>query len=490
MSKRVRNLLVIGIFILSMAVVLLVLMLTQPKDEVEEETTTSAKISVLSYDRDSVANLTIKNETGEFSIRNGIQGFVIDEYSDLRQNSTIMGAAARCAATINAEALVEENAQDLDKYGLAEDAPKASCDVTLKDGTEYTVYFGIDAPDGDSRYVRLKDSGDVYTVLTNSSGYFYYDESDFLSLAVTDEITNNNVAPTIDRLEITRKDLDYDVIFIDDSKKYSIDDVTMASAQVMISPVYAYLDITNSTAVVYGLWGLTAEDVVKVHPTEEDFEKYGLDDPFCTVNLDAELRNYHLDIGDVASYALDQNGEPTSEPISYYAYYRGIDVIYTFGISEIPFVNFQVIDILSTMMTSNYIYDLDGINIKFLDEPAEYIFDLEPNKEETYLTGTLNGEGFEEYDFKILYQFLLKCPIDDLCFDEPPENSTVATIEINRTDGKSDILEFYDIGNNRVSVRHNGIMSFSQPRGYLNVLHKNLEAFANGATADELQEVW
>lgn len=493
MTKRARNLIGIGIFLISMALVLLILVLTQPKNETEDGPIDSSTVSVLSYGRDDVATLTIKNENGEYTIRNGVTGFVIDEYAGFRQNSTTMGAAAKCAANITAQALVEENSQELDKYGLSSDAPKAQCDVVLKDGTSYSVYFGINSPDGKTRYVRLADSDDVYTVLLNSSGYFYYREEDFISLTVTDEISNNNVAPTLDHMTVTRKDLDYVIEFVDDSKNYDADAVTMASSQVMISPVYAYLDINNSNAIMYGLWGLSATGVVKVHPTEEDFKEYGLDDPFCEVNLDAELQNYNMKIGNVAFYELDENGDPTSIPAQFYCYYNGIDIIYTFASSEVPWATFKPIDILTSLMTGNYIYAVDYIDVNYYgNSPVHYYFDLDGSVEDAVLHRiTIDGEDFDTEQFKKLYQFMLACPIDDLYFETtPPDEALVATIYFKCDDGHEDLLEFYDIGSNRVAIKLNGYPSFSQPIGYLNVLRQNIEAFKNGATGDELQTVW
>lgn len=490
MSKRVRNLLVIGLFILSMAIVLLVLILTQPKGEAEEDVASDTTVVLTNYGRDNIANMTITNENGSFTVRNGVQGFTIDEYAEFRLNSTTLAAAGRCVAELNAQALVEENAQDLGKYGLAEDSPKARCDVVLKDGREFSVFYGIDAPDGKTRYVRLADSNDVYTVLLNSSGYFYNREDDFISLAVTDELTNNNTAPVIDYMTVTRKDLDYDIKFEDDSKNYAEGEVSLASSQVMIAPIYAHLDISNSNAIMYGLWGLTASDVVKVHPTEEDFKEYGLDDPFCTVDLDAELVNYHLDIGNVSKYEPDENGEPTATPAEYYCYFNGIDIIYTFAASEVPWASFMPIDILTSLMTGNYIYALDYIDVEYFDDPALYHFDITGDIDEQTVAGTVDGSAFDPETFKILYQYILKCPIDDVYMDEVDENALVARIEIHRADGDGDLLEFYDIGSNRVGIKFNGTVSFSQPRNYLNVLKKNIEDFKNGAGADELQEIW
>ena len=491
MQKKTRTLLIIGLFVVSMAIVLAILILTQPKEEVEEDDSGSAGISILGYNRDDVATMTVHNATGEYTVRNGARGFVIDDFDGLRQNSTIMAAMARCAAEMTAQALVEENAADLDKYGLSEDNPVSRTDVVLRDGTEYSLFVGNDTPEDNTRYVRVGGSNDVYTVLKSTSSYFLEDETEFLSLIVTEELTNNNTAPTIDWMTVTRKDLDYDIRFEDDTKNYASDEVSMASSQVMIEPVYAYLDITNSNAVLYGIWGLTAADVACVHPTEEDFKEYGLDDPFCTVDYDAELQNYHLDIGNVAAYEVDENGEPTSVPAQYYCYYRGIDVIYVFDSSEVPWATFMPIDILSSMMTSNYIYKLDHIDIEYFgDDPIKYHFDVDGDEEAAAVSGKVDGEEFDGEDFKIFYQFILRCPIDDLCFDDPPEDKLIAKMDIIKKDGFGDNLEFYDIGANRVAVKLNGTTSFSQPIGYLQVLRQNIEAFKNGAKGDDLQIVW
>ena len=496
MTKRVKSLLVIGIFILSMAVVMLLLVLTQPKGDTEEDTSktnTSSGLSIVNYQRDDVSTVTIRNEYGEFTVKNTPSGFTIEEFAGFRQNSTIMSAMARCASSLSGRALVEENAAELGKYGLADGSPVAECEVTLYDGTNYTLYFGINAPDGETRYVRRADSKDVYTAVLNSTGYFYYDSSDYLSLVVTDELTNNNTAPTIDWMTVTRKDLDYDIRFEDDTKNYAIDEVSMPSSQVMIEPVYAHLDITNSNAVLYGIWGLTAADIACVHPTEEDLAKYGLDDPFCTVDYDCELQNYHMDIGNVASYELDDTGAETSVPATYYCIYRGIDIVYIFETSEIPWVSFMPIDILSSSMTGNYIYNIDHMDIEFYEpEQASYHFEISGNEEDAIVYCNLDGnDNYESDDFKALYLFILRCPIDDIYFIDPPDDALIARIEIICREGYGqDIIEFYDIGANRVAIKLNGRTSFSQPRGYLNVLKQNIDAFKGGAKKGELQEIW
>lgn len=494
MKSKAKSLLFIGIFVASMALVFLILILTQPKKEEEKNNPTqkTETISIKSEERDNIVSMKIKNSGGEYTIVQTALGFSIEELKDLKQNTTTMGAAGNCAAKINAQTLVEENAEDLAKYGLSADAPEAECTVTLKDGSSYTVLYGITAPDGNSVYVRMADSSDVYVVLSNSSRYFYNSKESYISLIIKEQLTNESTAPTIDFLTVERKDLNYDIVFEDDTKNYAVDDVSMASSQVMISPVYAYLDITNSNDIIYGLWGLTAVEAVKPFPTEADFDEYGLSDPFCTVTINAELQTYKLLIGDIASYVIGEDGNPTTEPAYYYGYFEGKDVIYRFAADEVKWATFMPVDILSSMMTSNYIYSLDYMDIQLHNgEDINYYFDIEGNADEGSLSVSLNNKYANADDFKILYQFVLKCPIDALCLEEPKEDAKLlAFIEFSRAEGGGDTLEFYDDGANRVIIKLNGVTSFSQPKSYLDTLTSNLKLFADGAPVEDLQMIW
>ncbi len=489
MSKSLKNLLVIGIFILSMALVLLVLVVTAPKEEDDTSEVVDTTIALVSYTRDQIDNFKVTNQSGEFTVKQGTKAFGIEELEGLKQNTTVLGAAGNCIATVKGIKLVEENAPDLAKYGLAEDDYVSKVDVTLKDGTKYTVYIGIATADGEHFYVRMGDSKDVYTALANSTRYFTYIKEDFVSTVILPELSQDNWAPTIDLLTIKRKDLTYDIIFEDDTKNYASDEISMASSQVMISPVYAYLDITNSNDVIYGLWGLSAVQAEVAFPTEADFEEYGIADPFCSVVLNAELQNYILKIGNVAAYATDEQGNDTTTPAAFYGYFEGIDCIFLFNASDLPWASFMPIDVLSTMMTSNYIYTLDYIDVEFEDE--KFYFDIDADVDETTLSGTLNNNAFDAETFKILYQFMLKCPIDSLCLEDPAEDAKLlARIDFRREDGGGDVLEFYDDTTNRVIIKLNGTTSFSQPKSYLDVLHENIKVFANGGSADDLQKVW
>ena len=90
-----------------------------------------------------------------------------------------------------------------------------------------------------------------------------------------------------------------------------------------------------------------------------------------------------------------------------------------------------------------------------------------------------------------MYQFMLKCPIDDICLEDPPADAKLlARIEYVLDGGGGDVVEYYDGGANTVIIKLNGTTSFSQPKSYLDVLESNLALFASGASGEELQMIW
>ena len=120
MKSRAKTLIFIGIFVACLALVSLVLVLTQPKTDKEDNpaANNSQTIPIVTHERDEVASMKITNASGEYTITQNAKGFTITELEGLKQNTTTMGAAGNCITKINAQALAEENASDLAKYGL------------------------------------------------------------------------------------------------------------------------------------------------------------------------------------------------------------------------------------------------------------------------------------------------------------------------------------------------------------------------------------
>ena len=167
-------------------------------------------------------------------------------------------------------------------------------------------------------------------------------------------------------------------------------------------------------------------------------------------------------------------------------------MIFLFSSESVPWATFQPIDILSSLVTSNYVMRLDYIDVQLHNtEDINYYFDVTGDLDAGELSVTLDGEPKDTEDFKLMYQFMLKCPIDDICLEDPPADAKLlARIEYVLDGGGGDVVEYYDGGANTVIIKLNGTTSFSQPKSYLDVLESNLALFASGASGEELQMIW
>jgi hypothetical protein len=184
--------------------------------------------------------------------------------------------------------------------------------------------------------------------------------TDYVNLTMIEKPTEETW-PDYGTLTVTRKDLDYDMKFENDTNEHG----GGISSQIMTEPVFSYLNITNSTDTTHGMWGLTASECVMIEPTEEDLKTYGLDDPYCQVKLTGDGYDYDLKIG-TAVHEKDSDGNDT-DLISYYYCYlegnKGRNCIYSVAASSLPWASIVAEDVISSMMTTNYIYDLDSVDL-------------------------------------------------------------------------------------------------------------------------------
>ena len=92
MKAKAKSLMFMGVFILCMALVALILVLTQPKNEEDDSSaqTQSTTIELLSYERDNISSMTVSNQYGEYTITQNAKGFSVNELGSLKQNSTVM----------------------------------------------------------------------------------------------------------------------------------------------------------------------------------------------------------------------------------------------------------------------------------------------------------------------------------------------------------------------------------------------------------------
>lgn len=494
MNSKFKGIIVCAVVLVCLGATLAILKLTgadtddssSESDSSEKSTSSEEDESVQLVDREAndVAELTAENKNGSFTYyrdtETGKETFGIKELDGLELNENMVSDLAEDAAQLTAYKSVEENAEDLAKYGLEE--PEAVFTVKFSDGEERAFEIGDEAPQNRYRYLKEKDSNDVYMILGSTVEYYTERKEAFVSttLLATPE---DDEMPDFGTLTVSRSDIDYDIVFKQDSEEVN-DRVSdnMASQQVMTEPIFSYLNVDIATDTLYGLYGLTAIEAEAAFPDEDTMAEYGLDDPHTVVTFTGEGYDYKLSIGG-EYHDVNEEGEEQSAASAYYCYFEGVDgkdCIYKIDATALPWVTLLPGDIVSSMMTWNMITDVESLKIYGDDADFEMLPTVEEDEDgdEDVASVTVNGDEADVDTFKSLYMYLLNCPTSEVIF-ELPEGDPYVTLEINCGD-HTDKIEFYKDTERRSIAVLNEKTPYRIRSAWVDRLLKNAEAVRDG----------
>ncbi|MDE6149933.1 MAG: DUF4340 domain-containing protein [Ruminococcus sp.] len=455
---------------------------TDDNSETVSSTTESQaeKIMLTDYSAEDILSVNISNKYGEFAVEkpsSGKTAWTIELLEGLNQSISEETSLVEDAAQLEAKKTVEENAEDLSKYGF--DNPQGTFTVNLADGTKKTFVVGDNLPEETKYcYVKEQNSDVIYSTLANNVKRFLSDKKDFLNktlLASPDEEEEVYGTLTVQRSELKR-----DMVFTDDPNV----DSSMMSAQVMISPIYSYLNGTVSADTTHGLWGLSAESAEVIFPKAADLKKYGIDKPTATVLYSGNGNDYKLRIGNPI-YETDSQGNETTVVGAHYCYLEGVeglDCIWVVSADSLPWTTVIPEDIITSVMTYNDILTVDNIIVKSGSDTT--IYGVE--SDDTNVTSAkIDGKETDVDQFKSFYQYILTCPTSEI-YSEDPKGDCFLSIEIKAGKG-GDKLEFFkdSTTERKAVVKLNGVTSFRIPIKWTEKFVKNISLLSEGKEVEE-----
>ncbi|MBR6337152.1 MAG: DUF4340 domain-containing protein [Ruminococcus sp.] len=491
MNSKLTGIIVTGVLAASLGGVLLFLEKTGGNDSSSSQDESSSvvinkrentKTQIVERTADDVKSVAVENKSGSFTLTKNDSGktkWSIAELDGLALNISESNTLADCAATLKSFDTVEEDAADLSKYGFND--PNGKFTVTFTDGEARTFLIGDNLPKSE-RYFYLVEEGKttVYQVLNSYVSCMTESKEAYVNRVLVVQPSNDEY-PEYGTLTVSRKDAGYDVVIKNDDKEEGA-----VSAQVMTSPVYGYLNVTNSTGYTHGMWGLTADMATVLKPDDKALEEYGLKDPAAVVTLKGEGYDYKLCIGN-AEHVKDEEGIDMDEIASYYCTIEGVegmDCIFSVSASSLPWMTQKPEDILSSLMTFNYVKDVGEIVITKKSGTDDIKLTYDKEKDDVGSV-ELNGKNVEIDSLKTFYEYLLTCPTGELYFEEPDESAFVMKIEIKRYDGGGDTLELYTDTGRRTIVKLNGVTSYRIESKWITQFEENIKALEAGKTIGE-----
>lgn len=490
MNKKIQGIIIGGVVVAALGGTLAFLELTgSGKDASSSDASSSAVVAseaepdpvpLIKAEETDIVSVAVENETGGYTLERPASGKTelnIKELTGLNQNMTMKQGIIKDMASLEAYKLVEENASELDKYGLGK--PNTTFTVNFKDGSKRTFKIGDKATKNRYRYVVEEGKSDVYMVLESVLSDMIERKEDFVTTSlITSATPDENTS--YGRLTVKRRDLDYEMAFEDIEEEKAL-----ISSQVMVEPIFAHLNIQMSSKITHGLWGLTAARCEKIFPTEADMKEYGLAEPFAEVHYKNDTEEYTLKIGNEI-HATDSNGDETDTIAAYYCYVEGVkgaDCIWQIDAESLPWASYTAGDVIS-LMTTNKIFDINEVKVVYKGEVSDYT--LDGTEEETKVHWVKkNGKDVNVSLFQDLYKYLLFFPTNEIYFKDI-EGEPFMTIDVVRKDGGGDKLEFYEDSSRRVLVKLNGKPSYKIESRWTDVFRENMEHLDRG---EELKEI-
>lgn len=493
MSSKIKAIIISSIVLVFLVGGIVLLKVTDSTRKESSSSSSSSTTSKLLYEEKQadVELVHIKNESGEYDVAlSGDSSWTVKGYEDLPLNSNAISGITSAAASMTAADVIEENASSLSQYGL--DKPAAEVKVTFKDSAKTVKEFlvGNETPSGGKRYFAFKGENKVYSVSSSSVSTFLKSASDLINTTLVEAVSDNNY-PYIGDVTIERADLGFPVkLSYDESLDSSASDSSSSSSSssstsataseydtvhVMTSPIKASLKTENSSKLVRGIFGLTAKSAYILRPADADLEKTGITNPSAVVTVKLEDKTYKLIIGSAYTDGSDKG---------YYGMLDGINIVFKFEESALPWITFKPIEIVNPLITSTLIYDLSKIEIRTPEKTT--VFDLEGDKADNF-KAKMDGKDIDTDYFKDFYQFILMAPAESLWLEDPASATPDVKIVFTKDNGEVYNLEFYKVENRQTIIKYNGVTSYKCRTTYVDRLLSNLELLP---TKGKLVMVW
>lgn len=498
-SKNFRIILfsVIGLAVL--AGVVLVLTLTAPdngENNEDEITTTTADPALMLQpeDKGAIASITVENSAGAHTVKRvensgGEKIWIVEGMEDVKESLWVQSSfesLANALTGMTARSVVEENPSDIEQYGLTNPIAKAT--VNYENGESFTLSVGGNVVSGSASYISTSDSAAVYSYYTHYlSSITGNDAMSYINTSVMPNF-DSSTAPDIKKITVTRKDWEQPLI-LEALPEPENESSIQVYPYAFTSPYDVYLDLTDGSAYLNAMFGLSANKAVYISPTEEQLKETGLDDPFCRVDILAVNQNaenqsdknvvFRLNIGNAVTEEVtdEETGVVSTELKGFYGISNQVkDVIYYFNAEDVVWATMEPTRYMSKLFLMPYIYDLDTVTYR--DEETEFTAVVEGSAEENKII--LNGEESELSRFQSFYQYLVSCRGEEI-YTDAARGDFIAEFSYTYDDEREkDTVTLYESEDRSIIVAVNGKNIFKTKWNYGTRLLENAKAYLSG----------
>lgn len=460
------GILCIGILILGGAGLFLL-----KSDDAENSDVESGSYQILDeIAEDDVESVVVSNGSGGYEADWNDDSVIIKDCDNIAIDSSAVKKIQNAVKGITAEKKVTDGKDRLDEFGLENASGEVT--VTGKDGEE-SLMIGDEVPGQDSSqwYVLWKE--EVYIVSDSNVEAFQYGVKDLVSKQITPDRDESDGSFLVTTADIQGEGMDEIQIRHQASEElagYQVDSYQLTA------PINYEASTSVSEDVLPLFFGLKAQEVAVLHPTEEDREQVGLDQPYRQVKIEYQTKDSEENQINLSVSNIDGEGNLYVE--------NGSDVIYKCQAQDISWLNLTVDTVISHTILIPDVKSLKTLTIT-QEDGSSYQIQLE-NMGEDNEKVLYDGKELDADSFRNFYYGLISVEADEVILKDLPDTSgmsKIAEIQFAYTDEskEADTVTYYsESARKAYAVLDGNERGFRLSETQLDTVLGNLQKLING----------
>lgn len=399
-----------------------------------------APVSLISFDGDATASLTVQNEEGTFRFLFQNQTWVLDG-DEFTANPYTVSAICSYMCNLNSVKTIAKDVTDLSPYGLSD--PVKLTAVT-DSGDSYQLLVGNPTPTNESYYAMLPGTTTVYTIDYTSGSVFRANKNTLKNRYLLDAYST----------EITEFSLERDGKLI-----YSMTH-DAAMQWIINQPIQWQGYTSNINEILDTFVRATATAFVDNNPS--DLSQYGLDQPSYRLHAKTDAKETTILLGKMVSNAENE--------VSIYGMFQESGQVFYMTKAAL---NFLDDDLLSVAYP--YVYNPDASTVKQLVVDCNEVqatLELDTQNKKYSCNGVDISDMGDEVTqaFQDFYQAVATMGLSQVDPDAKPEGEAAISFTYTLQSGEVNRVELIPASDTTYWIMKNGTYTnFMTRKKILNV---------------------
>lgn len=408
---------------------------------------TADTIYMVQREVNDLASVEITNEKESYTLvskageSSGSAIWQLKGFEDIELSTA--SSIASSAASITAQRRIADPGE-LSRYGL--ENPYSRIVVSLTDGEPYTITIGDESPDRSGRYANVSGDGAVYLISSSTAEMFVKPSTQLIGTSTFTPIASSG---------------DSDPYFVDGTLTY-FDRITLGGS-FHKSPITLESDKNStlpylltvpqrqtansekvSALLTVASSGITNSGAYIYHPGAEDLKKYGLNEPYSTLEFKFGDRTITIRLGkqiEVGYYPMMVDDKP---------------LIYRVDANSIAWAEYSEQDLYYNLLFMENIMKVAAIELKTPEKTI--LFKVTQDEKNDSYTVQANDKTFNSTRFAPYYQRLIGMTAEEYLEGEPKEGELALQFTITYTDSnrKPDVIRLSKHSDRRYLFKLNG----------------------------------